>query len=127
MKFEIYKGLIWIPIYIEYKRKAVKIENCILDTGSATTAIDIELVEFDYRKPSVIKRLCGIGGGSQEVISQKISKFMIDKKELNDVEIEFGDIKSDFGINGFIGNDILKRFVFTIDFSKQEVDMITLK
>jgi hypothetical protein len=126
MKFEFYRGLIWIPISIEYQGKAVRIENCIVDTGSATTAIDIDLIDFDYRKPSVIKRLCGIGGGSQEVICQKISKFLMDKEELNDVEIEFGDIKSDFGINGFIGNDILKRFVFTIDFSKQKIDMINM-
>ncbi len=109
---------------IEYEGKAVRIENCILDTGSATTAIDIDLVDFDYRKPSAIRRLCGLGGGSQEVICQTISKLLTDKTELNDVEIEFGDIKSDFGINGFIGNDILEKFSVKIDYLKQEIDLI---
>ncbi len=57
MKFEFDKGLIWIPIKIQYEGKSIEIEKCILDTGSATTAIDIDLVDFNYRKPASIKRL----------------------------------------------------------------------
>jgi len=39
-------GLTWISINIEYEGKHTRINNCILDTGSATTAIDIDLVNF---------------------------------------------------------------------------------
>ena len=46
-----------------------------------------------------------------------------DYPELKDIEIEFGDIKSDFGINGFVGNDILSKFSFTVNFSKHVIDM----
>lgn len=99
----------------------MKIDNCLLDTGSATTAVDIELVDFNYRKPATIQRLFGIGGGTQEVIAQKVDKVTIDQTELTDIEIEFGDIRADLGINGFIGNDILSRFTITIDYSKQEI------
>ena len=52
MNFNFRNGLIWISIDIEYEGENVKIDNCILDTGSATTAIDIDLVEFNYKKPS---------------------------------------------------------------------------
>ena len=51
-------------------------DNWILDTGSATTPVDIELVDFNYRKPAMIKRLFGIGGGTQEVIAQKVDKIL---------------------------------------------------
>jgi len=61
MKFEYYKGLIWIAVSLEYEGKLIGIDKCIFDTGSATTAIDIDLVDFDYRKPSFIRRLCGFG------------------------------------------------------------------
>ena len=38
MKFAFRQGLIWIPIEIIYEGQAVKIQDCIVDTGSATTA-----------------------------------------------------------------------------------------
>jgi len=109
---------------MEYDGKRITIENCIFDTGSATTAIDMELVDFNYHKPAFIRRLCGFGGGTQEVICQKTDRFLIDNAELEDVEIEFGDIQSGFGISGFVGNDILSRFSFSVDFFKQNIRMI---
>jgi hypothetical protein len=41
MKFELKHGLIWISFTIQYEKKEVVINNCILDTGSSTTAIEI--------------------------------------------------------------------------------------
>jgi len=93
----------------------------LLDTGSATTAIDIDLVEFNYKKPSFVKRLVGIGGGTQEVINQKVNKITIDQISLENVEIEFGDIQADLGINGFIGTDVLRHFDINIKFSTNEL------
>jgi hypothetical protein len=121
MKFDLRNGLIWISIQIEYEGENIDIDNCILDTGSATTAVDMDLVEFNYKKPSFVKRLVGIGGGTQEVINQEVNKITIDHKSLENVEIEFGDIQADLGINGFIGTDILRHFDIDIKFSTQEV------
>lgn len=120
MKFAFQQGLIWIPIEIVYEGNAINIENCIVDTGSATTAIDIDMIAFNYRKPSIIRRLCGLGGGTQEVVCQQIDHLRIDTMNLSEIAIEFGDISSQFGINGFIGNDVLRYFAFTIDFFQQE-------
>ncbi len=124
MIFQWKHGLIWITFELVYEGKGIKIDNCILDTGSATTAIDIDLIDFNYRKPATIKRLFGIGGGTHEVVAQKVDKIIIDEIELNDIEIEFGGIKSELGINGFIGNDILSLFTITIVYSKQEIELI---
>jgi len=127
MKFRFDNGLIWISVGLEYEGRPVEIANCILDTGSATTAMDIDFVDFNYRKPAFIRRLCGLGGGIQEVACQITDKLVIDKTELRDVEIEFGDIISGLGINGFLGNDILSRFSFNVDFSKKKIDMTLQK
>jgi hypothetical protein len=124
MKFEFKDGLIWIPVFLEYEGKQIKIERCILDTGSSTTAIDIDFVDLNYQKPSFIRRLCGLGGGTQEVVCQKIDNLRIGKTELKEIEIEFGNIEEGFGIQGFIGNDVLRRFTFTINFINQDIDMI---
>ena len=121
MIFEFKNGLIWISVTLEYEEKTFKIDQCILDTGSETTAIDIDCINFNYQKPSFIRRLYGLGGGLQEVICQRVSKIVIDDTELNDIEIEFGNLKSDFGINGFIGNDVLSRFTFTVNFINHDI------
>lgn len=104
-------------------RKTIIILNCIIDTGSSSTMIDIDLVEFDYHKPALIKRLFGIGTGKQEVLCQQVDKIIIDQFELEAVEIEFGAIKDNLGINGFIGNDILSQFILTINFKQKVIDL----
>jgi len=121
MNFDYKSGLIWISLLIEYDGKEIQIDDCILDTGSATTAIDIDFIDFNYKKPSVVKRLKGIGGGTQEVIGQEVEKIVIDDAQIANVEVEFGDIQADLGINGFIGTDILKYFDIGIRFSSKEI------
>ncbi len=122
MKFNWKNGLIWISFELDYEGSKCEIENCIIDTGSATSAIDIDLVEFNFQKDAVITRLFGIGGGTQEVITQKVNSIIIDDYEINNRELEFGNIHSNIGINGFIGNDLLGLFVVKIDYSQQIID-----
>ena len=57
MNFDYKNSLIWISLLIEYDVKEIQIDDCLLDTGSATTAIDIDFIDFNYKKPSVVKRL----------------------------------------------------------------------
>ena len=121
MKFEYKNGLILLPVEIEYDKKLIRIYNCILDTGSATTAIDIDQIEFNYNKPARIRRLFGIGSGVQEVICQKVETLTINEFSIPGVEIEFGTLKSSLGINGFIGNDILSYFHVSLDYHKNEL------
>lgn len=121
MNFDFKEGLIWVSLQLNYEDNEMLIDNCILDTGSATTAIDIDLVDFNYSKPAIIKRLFGIGGGSQEVVSQKVEKVALGGEIINDIEIEFGDLQAELGINGFVGNDLLSRFRMTIDYKNCEI------
>lgn len=123
MNFELKYGLIWIAFEFVYDGKIVEVDNCILDTGSATTAVDTDLVDFNYEKPAILRRLIGIGGGTHEVAAQKVDKIIIDGIELKDIEIEFGNIQADIGINGFIGNDILRKHTITIDYRAKEIDL----
>ena len=123
MNFDWKKGLIWVDITLEYHGNKYHIQNCIVDTGSASTAFDIDLVEFDYSRPTQIKRLSGIGG-TQEVVSQKVESLSIGDIEINDLQIEFGSLQNSYGINGFIGTDVLSRFQVNIDFSNQEIHFI---
>lgn len=123
MKFHWKNGLILIAIEIIYKEKHIIIDNCVVDTGSVSTAIDIELVEFDYQQPTAIHRLIGVGGGTQEVLSQMINEIRIDQHVIQDVKIEFGDLHRELGINGFVGTDVLSKFILNIDFKHQVLNL----
>ena len=123
MKFKWKHGLIWVDLEIQYQGIWYPINDCILDTGSATTAIDIDLIDFNYDQPSEIKRLIGIGGGTQEVVSQQIACIIFGNQVLKGLSIEFGDLQEDLGINGFIGTDFLSQFILTLDFSNQIIDL----
>lgn len=121
MKFEFKNGLVWLPIQIKYSGKLIEISNCILDTGSASTAIDIDCIDFDYQKPAKIRRLFGIGNGTQEVVSQTVESLRLDNTIIKGVAIEFGNFKSKIGIDGFIGNDILSNFKLSIDYINKTI------
>lgn len=120
MNFYWKNGLIWIDVYLGYNGIKYQVENCIVDTGSAGTAIDIEQIEFDYGRPTQIKRLAGIGG-TQEVVSQEIESLCFGDIQIRNISIEFGNLKNDYGINGFIGTDVLSKFKITIDFINNEI------
>jgi hypothetical protein len=124
MNFEYSQGLIWLNIGIRYEGRLIEIDKCILDTGSATTALNVDLVNLNYQKPTKIKRLFGIGNGTQEVISQKIDALILGENFIKNIDIEFGLFDSKLGINGFIGNDILSKFKIEISFATLKIALM---
>ncbi len=123
MTFTWKDDLIWAGVAVEYEGVTYTIDDCLVDTGSATTAIDIDCVAFNFQKPGVLTRLFGIGGGTQEVIAQTIDGITIDSQRIKDIDIEFGNLRSELGINGFVGNDILSRFTLTIEYATQHITL----
>ena len=121
MKFHLKHGLLWISVELIYDGKIYNIDNCIIDTGAATSAIDIDLIPFNYNKPATVRQLIGIGGGKQEVVVQSIDAIKIANQLIENIDIEFGDLKVDYGINGFIGTDLLSQFDLAINFSDFEL------
>ncbi len=49
MNFAFKKGLLWIAVSVIYEGQRIEINDCIVDTGSATTATDIDLVPINYQ------------------------------------------------------------------------------
>ena len=61
-KFELVGGLIILPIVFVYSAKVKVQANAMIDTGSAGTALDINLLTLDPSRVSRIVELAGIGG-----------------------------------------------------------------
>ena len=123
MKFHWKHGLMWVSVKLTYDGQDYNIDNCIIDTGATTSAIDIDLIPFNYNKPAIVRRLFGIGGGKQEVVVQSVEALQISDHVIQNVDIEFGDLNIDYGINGFIGTDLLSKFDVAINFSNLELPL----
>jgi hypothetical protein len=115
-------GLIYLPITLKYDSKVYKINDCILDTGSAGTVIDIDFIQFNPKIPAVLKRLHGIGG-HQDVVAQNVDFIKIDSIYLRNVLIEFGDINNSFGIKGILGTNLLKYMDFHLSFINKKLNL----
>ena len=121
MQFVEHDGLIFIPITLGYNSKIYQITDCILDTGSAGTIIDIDLIPFNPKIPAILKRLQGIGG-HQDVVAQHVDFIKIDNCRLENILVEFGDIQNSYGIKGILGTNLLRFMNISLNFSQQKID-----
>jgi hypothetical protein len=122
MKFRFEHGLIFVPIAIQYENEPGTIPDCIIDTGSAKTTLDSSLVNINYQKPTIFRRLLSIGG-YEETIVQEIDWISCGNKNISNMKILFGDLKNKYGINGFIGNDFFEKSRLIVDYINQELQI----
>lgn len=119
MKFELNGGLILAPAAIRYKQTKIDI-TCLVDTGSAGTAVDIDLIELDYSRPSRIVEIAGIGG-TQEVVIQKTENLQFCGRAVENFPVQFGEIASNFGFGAIVGSDLLNALGICIDYYNKEL------
>ena len=121
MQFIEHDGLIFIPITLGYNSKSYQVTDCILDTGSAGTVIDIDLIGFNPKIPGILKRLHGIGG-HQDVVAQQVDFIKIENCRLENILVEFGDLKNSYGINGILGTHLLRFMNLYLNFNQQKIE-----
>lgn len=121
MKFELSERLIIVPLIVSYRGTEIQ-ANALVDTGSAGTAVDINLVKLDRRCPARIVEITGVGG-RQDVIIHKTDNISFCGAQVTDFEVEFGDISSHFGFDAIIGADLLDFLGVCIDYKRREIDV----
>ncbi len=118
IRFELVGGLIILPIVFEYSTKVKVKADALVDTGSAGTALDINLLKLDPSRASRIVELAGVGG-SQDVVIQRVDGINFVNKLISDFEVEFGDVSTKFGFNAIIGSDLLDALGVCIDYESR--------
>lgn len=121
MRFIEHNGLIFIPITLGYNSNIYHITDCILDTGSAGTIIDIELISFNPKIPGILKRLHGIGG-HHDVVAQPVDFIKIENYQLESILVEFGDLNNFYGIKGILGTNLLRFMNLCLNFNQQKIE-----
>jgi len=121
MQFIEHDGLIFILITLGYDAKIYQITDCILDTASAGTIIDIDLIEFNPKIPSILKRLHGIGG-YQDVVAQPVDFIEIENCRLENIWVEFGELENSYRIKGILGTHLLRFMNLYLNFNQQKIE-----
>lgn len=121
IRFDLCYGLIVVPARFCYRHEQI-VADCLLDSGSAGTAVEIDLIELDYDRQTHIVELSGIGG-NQEVVQQNIEQVEFCGRQVCDFKVQFGDIASEFGFHGIIGSDLLNALGIRIDYERKEISL----
>ncbi|ETR68912.1 MAG: hypothetical protein OMM_10054 [Candidatus Magnetoglobus multicellularis str. Araruama] len=116
-------NLPFIKIKVGYRNLSIDIPNILLDTGSATTILNADILYSIGVKPEAndtTAQIVGIGG--EESVYHKIIDFIqIENKLLYDFKIDVGILDYGFEIDGILGMDFLLEANAIIDLKKKVI------
>jgi predicted aspartyl protease len=119
MKFDYRNGLLYLPISVHYDSEITL--TGIIDTGSAGTVVDVDCFNIDLLSCNARAVVVYGVGGSQEAFVQTVDFVKIGDSEVKDIEIEFCDLKDDFGFEAIIGSNLLDKLGAIIDYKQKEI------
>ncbi len=117
MRIRIDSKLPIITVDLHHQNKSLKLDNVILDTGSAGSIFKIKKVAQIALKPEPadkVRQIIGIGG-SEFVYVKKVDKLNVGKLHATQFNIEIGTMDYGIEIDGIIGMDFLIQTAAVID------------
>lgn len=122
MKLSVVNGILLSPLTISHKRKSITLESMIIDTGSAHTWVNLDVVEnvLDVGPEEGDHIVTAFGIGGRDVANRKrIDQVQFDNFIAEGFQVDFGRL--DVDIHGLIGLDLLTAGNFIINLAKMEV------
>ncbi|QTA89570.1 retropepsin-like aspartic protease [Desulfonema magnum] len=121
MNLIIQYNLPFISIQAGYRSLSIEISNILVDTGSATTILNADILSTIGVKPEAddtTAQIVGIGG--EESVYNKVMEFIkVEDKVITDFKIDVGLLDYGFEINGILGMDFLMKASAIIDLHRK--------
>jgi len=117
IKLKIEKGLLFCEIMVKNDGKQLKMENVLVDTGSAGTIFKTDVLEeigIIQEPNDPLEVIRGVGG-SEFVFIKLIEEIEIDGLKVSDFQVEVGAMDYGIEMEGIIGLDILMKLGVKID------------
>lgn len=99
MKLTEVHGLPFVNITVVFRGKELKLEKVLLDTGSACTLLNVDIVREIGMVPEgndIVDMIRGVGG-VEYVYTKYLDSIIVDEAILNDFQVEIGNM--DYGID----------------------------
>ncbi|MGO4887299.1 aspartyl protease family protein [Anaerobacillus sp. MEB173] len=123
MKIEYVDYLLQTSLTIQYQGKIKVVDRMVIDTGAAHSLISSDVVDdigIFFEPGDQLVTMVGVGG-EEYSFRKELDSVELDTVKLEKIKIDFGTLDNEFGINGLIGLDILKKGEFIIDLKRLEL------
>lgn len=101
----------------------MELKNVLIDTGSASSILKLDLVQtigITAEPHDILGTIRGVGG-SEPVYLKTIDTLEIDDIKIENAQVDIGIMDYGFDIDGIMGMDLLLRMKSLIDLDKMEI------
>lgn len=119
---EIY-GLPFVSMTVVFRGRELKLERVLLDTGSASTLLNADIVQEIGMVPEgndIVDIIRGVGG-VEYVYTKCLDTIVVDKAMLKDFQVEIGNMDYGMEIDGILGFHFLKHARAVIDTGEMQL------
>lgn len=119
---EIY-GLPFVSMTVVFRGRELKLEKVLLDTGSASTLLNADIVQEIGMVPEgndIVDIIRGVGG-VEYVYTKYLDSIIVDEAILKDFQVEIGNMDYGMEIDGILGFNFLKQAGAVIDSKAMEL------
>jgi len=113
-------GLPFVEVDIFYRQQKLRLPNVLIDTGSASTILKLDLVEeigLTAETNDVIGTISGVGG-SEFVFFKTLDALEINGFRVENIQVDIGVMDYGIELDGIIGMDILLKAKGVIDLNE---------
>lgn len=118
-----YYGLPFISMTIIFRGKELTLEKVLLDTGSASTLLNADVVQEIAMVPEendIVDMIRGVGG-VEYVYAKNLDLIMVGEVLIEDFQVEIGSMDYGMEIEGILGFNFLKQAGAVIDVRTMEL------
>lgn len=117
MRIDVRYGLPFIEVIICYRGEELHLKNVLLDTGSAGTIFNADVVDaigVQIEPGDFLNKIRGVGG-VEVVYSKQLDFVSTGEASLGRFEVEIGEMDYGMEIDGILGFDFIQSAGLVID------------
>ncbi|QQK80830.1 retropepsin-like domain-containing protein [Salicibibacter cibi] len=123
MKINIQYGLPFVELEVTFRGKTLRLDNVLLDTGSAGTIFNANVVEnigVVPEKNDIVDTIRGVGG-VEYVYVKNFNLIQLEEISQRDFEVEIGNMDYGMKMDGILGFDFISSAKLVVDTNKMLV------
>ena len=119
IKLHYFNQLLFCKLDCKLNNEDLHLDNVLIDTGSATTLINADYINFDGT--DTVQEAYGIGG-SEKILNKQFSDLQINEFTLNNISISVGDMDYGLNIDMLLGLDLLKSLNAIVNLDTMQLE-----
>lgn len=127
IQIELINGLPFIHLTVCYKEKSIELKKVLIDTGSVSTILKLDVVEeigLTVDTEDILGTISGVGG-SEFVFFKTVEALEVNGIRVENFQVDIGVMDYGFEFDGIVGMDYLLEIKDIIDLN--EIVLISMR